>query len=530
MPAIVLATLNARWSHASLGLRCLRANLGALRDDSEIAEYTIARPAREIVADLLARAPRIVGFGVYIWNVAQTTEVIARLKAAAPEVTVVVGGPEVSHEVESQRICRLADYVITGWGDLSFAQLARQILHGPRPLMKVHAGEQPPLAMLALPYGEYADTDIARRHLYVEASRGCPFKCEFCLSALDKTAWPFPLDAFLQSLDALWRRGARRFKFVDRTFNLKVDTSAAILDFFLGKLDADPADPPFVHFELIPDHLPDRLRERIARFPAGSLQFEIGIQSWSADVQRNISRRQDNAAAEANLRWLRAHTQAHLHVDLIAGLPGEDLASFARGVDRLLLLAPHEIQLGLLKRLRGAPIARHTQAFALDFNPAPPYALRSSRDLSAEEVQRLARAAQLWDRVLNSGRFPRSAQLLLGTPDAATGAAFLRFLGFADAVVADTGRGFGHAVEDLAQRLQAHLVARGLPAATVRAALADDYAGSGAEGRFELDGERIGSARRARSHTAALARQARHGRALRAADADAAAEGTANRS
>lgn len=364
----------------------------------------------------------------------------------------------------------------------------------------------------------------------MEASRGCPFKCEFCLSALDKTAWPFPLDAFLQSLDALWQRGARRFKFVDRTFNLKVDTSAAILDFFLGKLDADPADPPFVHFELIPDHLPDRLRERIARFPAGSLQFEIGIQSWNADVQRNISRRQDNAAAEANLRWLRAHTQAHLHVDLITGLPGEGLASFARGVDRLLLLAPHEIQLGLLKRLRGAPIARHTQAFALDFNPAPPYALRSSRDLSAEEVQRLARAAQLWDRVLNSGRFPRSAQLLLGTPDAATGAAFLRFLGFADAVVADTGRGFGHAVEDLAQRLQAHLVARGLPAATVRAALADDYAGSGAEGRFELDGERIGSARRARSHTAALARQARHGRALRAADADAAAEGTANRS
>jgi hypothetical protein len=421
--------------------------------------------------------------------------------------------------------------VVTGWGDVTFAQLARQILQGPQPLMKVHAGAQPPLETLALPYGEYADTDIAHRHLYVEASRGCPFKCEFCLSALDKTAWPFPLDAFLQSLDALWWRGARRFKFVDRTFNLKVDTSAAILDFFLGKLDVDPADPPFVHFELIPDHLPEKLKARIARFPAGTVQFEIGIQSWNADVQRNISRRQDNAAAEANLRWLRAHTQAHLHVDLIAGLPGEDLASFARGVDRLLLLAPHEIQLGLLKRLRGAPIARRTDAFALDFEPAPPYALRSSRDLSAAEVQRLARAAQLWDRVLNSGRFPRAAQLLLGAPDADTGAAFRRFLDFADAVVADTGRGVGHAAEDLAQRVHAHLLARGdLTPAAIRAALADDYAGSGAEGRLELDGERIGGARRARSSTAALARQARHGRAPRPAEAGAAAESTANRS
>jgi hypothetical protein len=434
--------------------------------------------------------------------------VVQGLKARAPHITVVVGGPEVSHEVDEQRICALADYVITGWGDVTFAHLAQQILDGPRPLMKVHAGAQPPLDEIALPYGEFTDPDLRRRHLYVEASRGCPFKCEFCLSALDKTAWPFPLDTFLRDLDMLWRRGARRLKFVDRTFNLKIDTSAAILDFFLGKLDANPADPPFVHFELIPDHLPEKLKARIARFPAGTLQFEIGIQTFNETVQALISRRQDNDKAASHLRWLREHTAAHLHVDLIAGLPGEDLASFARGFDRLLALRPHEIQLGILKRLRGAPIARHTQAFALDFNPAPPYEVCATRDLDAPTMRRIARMAQAWDRVANSGRFPRTLALLLGEPG--EGAAFGRFLAFSDWLVARAGRTHGLALEALAAHLRTYLLER-QPGADVDTALARDYAGSGARGRLDLGpttAARPPSGRRAVG--AALRRQSTH--------------------
>jgi hypothetical protein len=146
---------------------------------------------------LLAQGPRVIGFGVYIWNVEETTRIVAMLKVVAPEVVVVLGGPEVSFETETQRICALADHVVTGWGEVTFAALVRQILDGPKPLMKVHAGAQPPLDQLVFPYGEYTDEDIARRHLYVEASRGCPYKCEFCLSALDKTAWPFDLACFL---------------------------------------------------------------------------------------------------------------------------------------------------------------------------------------------------------------------------------------------------------------------------------------------------------------------------------------------
>ena len=231
-PRIVLATLNARYIHASLGLRYLLANLdrhggAGLRALTVLREYTISRPAQEVVTDLLATlgpasdtAPQIVGFGVYIWNVTQTTEVIRLLKAARPELKVVLGGPEVSHETDQQAITRLADYVITGWGDVSFAKLCRALLDGPQPLMKIIPGEQPSLSELELPYGEYSDADLAHRLLYVEASRGCPFKCEFCLSALDKTAWGFELDGVLAELDGLYQRGERTFKFVDRTFNL----------------------------------------------------------------------------------------------------------------------------------------------------------------------------------------------------------------------------------------------------------------------------------------------------------------------
>ena len=205
---ILLATLNARYAHASLGLRYLRANMGGLKEHTRLQEFVLGAKTEAVVEKLLAQEPRIVGFGVYIWNVEETTRIVAMLKTLRPDITVVLGGPEVSFEVEQQRICALADYVVTGWGDLTFAKLCRQILDGPRPLMKVHAGEQPPLAEIAMPYGEYTDRDLAERHVYVEASRGCPFKCEFCLSALDKTAWPFDVDAFLAELEVLYARGA----------------------------------------------------------------------------------------------------------------------------------------------------------------------------------------------------------------------------------------------------------------------------------------------------------------------------------
>lgn len=467
---ILLATLNARYTHASLGLRYLLANMGELRDDTAIQEFVIDAKTTEMVERILSHDPKIVGFGVYIWNVEETTKLVATLKCVAPHVVIVLGGPEVSHETAGQQIVQLADYVVTGWGDVTFPKLCRDILQGPKPLMKIHAGVQPPMADIALPYALYSDDDIAHRTLYVEASRGCPFKCEFCLSALDKTAWPFDIDAFLAEMEALHARGARVFKFVDRTFNLNIRTSLKIMQFFLDKLAANPDDPVYAHFELVPDHLPDALKEGIARFPPGALQFEIGIQSFNPAVQGNISRKQDNDKAAANIRWLCEHSHVHMHVDLIAGLPGETVDSFAEGFDKLWALGPHEIQFGILKRLRGTPIIRHTEAFGLVFDPYPPYTILANNDIDFPTMQRLVRFARYWDLVANSGRFTHATPVLLGTRP------FANFMAFSDWLYANTDATHRIALDRLAALVGKYLQQQGVSG--VAALLASDGHGA----------------------------------------------------
>ena len=490
---IILSTLNARYSHASLGLRYLLANMGPLQPQASIQEFVIGAKTTEIVEKLLAQAPRVIGFGIYIWNVEETTRVVAMLKRVAPQVVIVLGGPEVSHESAEQQIVQLADYLVTGWGDVTFRKLCGEILNGPKPLMKVHAGVQPLTSEIKMPYSLYSDHDIQHRTLYVEASRGCPFKCEFCLSALDKTAWPFALDTFLGELEALHARGARLFKFVDRTFNLNIKTSLKIMQFFLDKLEANPDDPVYAHFELVPDHLPDALKEGIARFPPGALQFEIGIQSFNPEVQALVSRRQDNAKAAENIRWLCTQSHAHLHVDLIAGLPGEDVASFARGFDQLVALKPHEIQFGILKRLRGTPIIRHTEEFGMVFDPYPPYTILATRDVDFGTMLRLVRFARYWDLVANSGRFVNTIERMLGD------APFNNFMAFSDWIYSKTDATHRIALDRLATLVAQWLQLRGMAKEAAIALVGSDYAG-----RIDAPAEKQKPA------AAAPMRQARH--------------------
>ena len=525
-PRIVLCTLNARYIHASLGLRCLLANLdrhggAGLRAQAALREYTVARAPSEVVADVLRTlgpAPQgvrqIIGFGVYIWNMTATLAVIKQLKAVRPDLVVVLGGPEVSFETEQQAIVQLADHVITGWGDVSFARLCQALLAGHEPPTKVIAGVQPELAELELPYAEYSDADLAHRLLYVEASRGCPFKCEFCLSALDKTAWGFDLTRVLAALETLYQRGARHFKFVDRTFNLKIDNAVQILQFFLDKIAGNaPGAALFLHFEVIPDHLPERLRTMLAQFPPGALQLEVGVQTFNVEVQQTISRREDNTATEANLRWLLDHTQAHLHADLIFGLPGECLASFADGFDRLLAIGPQEIQLGLLKRLRGAPLARHTSTHGMFYAPEPPYTVQQTGVVDVQTVQRVARFARYWDVLANSGRFARTLPLLLYAPAGrADLSPFWRFLAFSDWLWQRHGATHRLSPELLVDALFDYL-RPDLPVEVLRQTLLADYLASGARANpSALKGCVPRRARAADPPTHSLAaRQKRHG-------------------
>jgi radical SAM superfamily enzyme YgiQ (UPF0313 family) len=494
---ILLSTLNARYTHASLGLRYLLANMGEMQSQTVLQELVIGGRTVDAVERLLAHQPRIIGFGVYIWNVEETTKLVAMLKRVAPEVVIVLGGPEVSYETSEQAIVQLADYVVTGWGDVTFPQLCRQILHGPKPLMKIHAGVQPPLDDIKLPYDLYTDEDIAHRTLYVEASRGCPFKCEFCLSSLDKTAWPFDLDRFLGELEALHARGARLFKFVDRTFNLNIKSSLKIMQFFLDKLAAHPEDPVYAHFEVVPDHLPDALKDSIRKFLPGTLQFEIGIQSFNPEVQTLVSRKQNNEKAADNIRWLCEHSQAHLHVDLIAGLPGEDVDSFARGFDKLIALAPHEIQFGILKRLRGTPIIRHTEPYGLVFDPAPPYAILATDRIDFTTMQRLNRFARYWDMIANSGRFANTLPFILHRTQ--NDSAFDNFMALSDWLFEKTDATHRIALDRLAGLVTQWLVEQGMPAEEASALVRTDYAG-----------QIKGNTRPVQAETTLPQRQARH--------------------
>jgi radical SAM superfamily enzyme YgiQ (UPF0313 family) len=430
---IVLTTLNAKYIHTAFGLRYLLANLGPLQPRACLVEFDLTQRPLDIAELLLARNPKIIGFGVYIWNVVPTIEVIAAVKRVRPDIKIVLGGPEVSYETENQPVVQLADHIITGEADLKFAEVCRALLGGragtplpaemavcedrraedcaPYQLPKIIPAELPDFSQIVLPYDLYADDDIAHRIIYVEASRGCPFTCEFCLSSLDIPVRQVPLPVLLEQLQRLLDRGVKQFKFVDRTFNLNVDISQAILEFFLER--CQPGH--FFHFEMIPDRLPETLREVIAKFPPGALQFEVGIQTFNEEVGAAIKRRQNHERLEGNFRFLRSQTGVHVHADLIAGLPGETLESFAAGFDRLIALGPQEIQVGILKRLRGTPIVRHDAEWQMIYSPHPPYEILQNRLIDFATMQRLRRFARYWDLVGNSGNFVESTPLIWST-------------------------------------------------------------------------------------------------------------------
>ncbi len=408
-PQILLTTLNARYMHTAFGLRYLYANLGDLQSQAKIIEFTIQEQPINIAEKLLSFNPKIICFSAYIWNIAELSNIIPMLREISPEVKLIIGGPEVSHVPDVPAICELVDYVISGAGEHSLPALCKQLLANKKPLNKFIDGVALPLEQLNMPYEYYSDEDIKNRLIYVEASRGCPFKCEFCLSALDKTSKPFALEAFLDEMDQLHQRGVRNFKFIDRTFNLKVSTSVRILEFFLERM----CDDLFLHFEVVPDNLPDKLKEVLVKFPPNSLQFEIGVQTFDPEIQTLISRKQDNAKTKANIVWLRENTGAHLHTDLIFGLPGDTLENFGESFDQLYALNPQEIQLGILKRLRGAPLNRHNEPYQLKYNPNAPYNILSTDRIDFATMQRVNRFARFWDMVGNSGRFANTLPAIM---------------------------------------------------------------------------------------------------------------------
>jgi radical SAM superfamily enzyme YgiQ (UPF0313 family) len=448
---ILLVTINAKWIHPSLGLRLLKANLGEYEDQAEIMEFALRQPLKEKLEPILAAAPRILGISVSIWNHKATLELLEALHIIWCEVgtikpVIILGGPEASHLAPDAALFQYADWVIRGEGELIFRDLCELVIHSYTPdslaslsTVKGISGkyiEARPVDLASIDpgYGLYAPEDLHRKLVYVEASRGCPFGCEFCLSSHSPVR-VFPLESFLGEMETLIHRGTGSFKFLDRTFNLDISRAVRIMEFFLDHLKA----PQYVHFEMIPSQFPLELRELICRFPPGTLRLELGIQTFNSHTAAIIGRKSDPEKELEVLRFLREKTAAIVHADLIAGLPGEDAASFAAGFDRLWLARPWEIQLGILKCLPGTPMVRHTVPFGMRYASNPPYEVLETSALSSVELDRIKNFARFWELIVNRGNFVDLTETLfpLGQP------LYTRFMELSDRLLQRFGRNWG---------------------------------------------------------------------------------------
>jgi radical SAM superfamily enzyme YgiQ (UPF0313 family) len=403
---IILSTLNARFTHTSIGLRYLYANMQELQKQTEILEFSINDAIQSIAEEILEHEPKIVGLGVYIWNATQIGELVEIIKKVSPDTMVILGGPEVSYTPFRVNY-DLADYIIQGEGDSAFYKLCCDIQSNNLPQEKIIKPIMADLGLIVLPYEHYSDDDIANRYVYVEASRGCPFLCEFCLSSIDEKVRNFDVDLLLIEFEKLWQRGVRNYKFIDRTFNLNIKFANKILDFFLSK-----DEKFFAHFEVIPDHFPEVIKEKIKLFPPESLQLEVGIQTLNPEISENISRPLKLKKIKDNLTFLETQTKVHMHVDLIVGLPGENLESFGKNLNELKSMVGCEIQIGILKKLSGTTIDRHDIEYKMVYSDIPPYDVLSTKDVSFKELQKMKRFARFWDIAYNSGNFQESMVLL----------------------------------------------------------------------------------------------------------------------
>jgi radical SAM superfamily enzyme YgiQ (UPF0313 family) len=478
---IILAAINAKWIHPSLALRLLKANLGSLKEQCEILEFALRQPMKEKIEPIIVARPRILGLSVSIWNHLATMELLSALEKewhvngndenARQRPIVVLGGPEVSWLPEEADIFRYADFVIRGEGEESFRTLCHEILRedfqknkdkNSRTTFMNKAGTTVNLNEIVLPYRLYTDEDFQRKLVYVESSRGCPFGCEFCQGNLRKVR-EFPLDSFLAEMESLINRGGRSFKFLDRTFNLDIDRAVKIMEFFLEKIAAGSRGDTFaskekpicVHFEMVPSLFPAALSETLRRFPPGTLRLELGIQTLNPETAALIhrpgySRSAGKRALEEleTLKFLRAETNAIIHADLIAGLPGEGLDSFGKGFDRLWQALsdsgtpsdkPFEIQLGILKRLPGTPIARHNETHKMRYSPEPPYEVIETGAFPEAELLRLKNFARFWELIVNRNPFP---ELLPGLAPPGE-PVFDRFMNLSDKLLETLGRNWG---------------------------------------------------------------------------------------
>ena len=398
-PSIGIVTLNAKFIHSSLSLRYLRnAARRAGFKNVWIREFIINQPVWKIAAEILKQSPDVLGLSVYIWNRRQCLELLEHLQKQNPNLKIVLGGPEVSFEPELPEGYTL----IAGEGENKWVEYLNFAAKGetpPRETLERWNTYGSDLPELHPPYIEEDYPTLKNRYAYIEASRGCPYLCSFCLSALDKKVRYFDDADIRRQIKHLIQNGTRKIKFVDRTFNLKPERMTSLMQ-WLTQFDGTE-----FHFEVVGDLLNDEMMRFLETVPRGMFQFEIGVQTTTEDVQSTIHRKQSNIKLFRTIETLIQQDNVHIHCDLIFGLPGETLDELLESFTEVLKLKPHELQLGFLKFLPGAPIRDQIEPHQYRYLSFPPYEVLSHQDLSADEVRFLKQFVEVFDLFYNTKRF-----------------------------------------------------------------------------------------------------------------------------
>ena len=431
----LLSTLHSKFIHNSLALPCLAAYCGDDCGEFLIREFTVHEPRESILSQILVENPDVVAFSVYLWNRRETLDLVDALCVARPELSIVLGGPEVSfagNELFTRHPGITA--LIRGEGEeplralLSAWQQEQQPKVIPRAVLKVgddlvSGPDSLPLKELDTVPSPFQSglTDMERGFVYYETSRGCPFHCSFCLSARDNLIRSYSMERIKSDLLLLMQQGVAKVKLVDRTFNFDASRAREIFSFIL-----EHNQSTHFHFEIAGHLLDESTLELLAKVPDDMFQFEIGVQSTLESTLDAIGRKVNLEKLEENIRRLRQSNRIHIHLDLVAGLPGDNYDSFLKSIDRVAALAPHHLQIEPVKLLPGSPLRDQSEELQIRFDPNPPYTILGSPELSYAELQQLQEISRLLDLTYNSGHFSNfMRELSTATGSFATGLEWL---------------------------------------------------------------------------------------------------------
>lgn len=408
---ILLAALNAKYIHSNLAVHSLRAYAKEYQEQIEIAEYTINHAKDTVLRDIYLRKPDVIAFSCYIWNLDYIEDLIGDLEKIMPDTAIFVGGPEVSYDAEAfLKRNPFVKGVMTGEGEQTFGELCRELCeNGVTEKVCGVLESRGCMDMSKIPFIYKDLKEFENRIIYYESSRGCPYSCSYCLSSIDKKVRFRDMALVKEELQFFLDRKVPQVKFVDRTFNCNRKRAMETWQYILGH---DNGVTNF-HFEISADLLSEEELEILGKFRPGAVQLEIGVQSANPETIREIRRKMDLEQLKKNVAAVKKFRNIHQHLDLIAGLPYEDLASFKRSFNEVYEMEPDQLQLGFLKVLKGSHMYSMAEEYGLSYKGKPNYEVLSTRWLSYGEILQLKAVEEMVEMYYNSGQFQATVKHLV---------------------------------------------------------------------------------------------------------------------